>query len=301
VQRLTKNGVSPSCIALPKGEWITIIDFLADQFPHITKTEWLARMQRGDVLDEQGIAVVPGQPYHAYSKLYYYRSLPSELHIPFEEVVLYQDEYLVVADKPHFLPVTPGGRYLQETLLVRLKQKLKIDTLTPMHRIDRETAGLVLFAIQPHTRDRYQALFRDRMITKHYEAIAPWLPALTLPMTYRSRLVEAESFMRMRETAGEPNAETNIALIEIQGNLARYSLCPDTGKKHQLRVHMAALGMPILNDQIYPVHHPEFIENNENAEPDYSMPLQLLAKSLAFNDPITGEQRQFESCRTLMF
>jgi tRNA pseudouridine32 synthase / 23S rRNA pseudouridine746 synthase len=301
VQQLTKNGVSPSCIALPKGEWSTVVDFLADQFPHIPKTEWIARMQRGDVLDEQGISVVPGQAYQAHSKIYYYRNLSSELHIPFEEVVLYQDEYLVVADKPHFLPVTPGGRYLQETLLVRLKQKLKIDTLTPMHRIDRETAGLVLFAIQPNTRDRYQALFRDRMITKHYEAIAPWRPELTLPMTYRSRLVEAESFMRMREAAGEPNAETSIDLIEIQGNLARYSLCPDTGKKHQLRVHMAALAMPILNDQIYPVHYPEFIESSENTEPDYSKPLQLLAKSLAFNDPVTGEQRQFTSCRTLMF
>ncbi|MGZ3242100.1 MAG: pseudouridine synthase, partial [Burkholderiaceae bacterium] len=143
MQRLTKNGVSPSCIALPKGEWRTVTDFLTHQFPHIPKAEWLARMARGDVLDAQGIAVVPEQPYRAYSKLYYYRSLPSELHIPFEETVLYQDEYLVVADKPHFLPVTPAGRYLQETLLVRLKQKLNIDTLTPMHRIDRETAGLV--------------------------------------------------------------------------------------------------------------------------------------------------------------
>ncbi|MGZ3253140.1 MAG: pseudouridine synthase [Burkholderiaceae bacterium] len=301
MHRLTKNGVSPSCIALPKGDWRTVTDFLTHHFPNIPKSEWLARIARGDVLDAQGIAVVPEQPYQAYSKLYYYRSLPSELRIPFEEVVLYQDDYLVVADKPHFLPVTPAGRYLQETLLVRLKQKLNIDTLTPMHRIDRETAGLVLFVIQPHTRDRYQALFRKRQIAKRYEAIAPWRPELTLPMTYRSRLVEAESFMKMRETEGEPNAETTIELIEVNGNLAHYNLRPGTGQKHQLRVHMAALGMPILNDQIYPTHHPEFIESSENAEPDYSSPLQLLAKSLAFTDPVTGQSRQFESRRTLRF
>ncbi|HEY8100770.1 MAG TPA: pseudouridine synthase [Burkholderiaceae bacterium] len=301
MQRLTKNGVSPSCIALPKGEWRTVTDFLIHQFPHIPKAEWIARMERGDVFDEQGIAVTQEQSYQAYSKLYYYRSLQSELRIPFEEVVLYQDDYLVVVDKPHFLPVTPAGRYLQETLLVRLKQKLNIDTLAPMHRIDRETAGLVMFAIQPHTRDRYQALFRDKAITKEYEAIAPWLPALTLPMTYRSRLVEAESFMRMCEAEGEPNSETRIELIEAKGNLARYSLRPRTGQRHQLRVHMATLGMPILNDQIYPIHHPEFMANSENAEPDYSKPLQLLAKSLAFTDPVTGQQRQFESRRTLLF
>jgi tRNA pseudouridine32 synthase/23S rRNA pseudouridine746 synthase len=301
VQLPTKNGVSPSCIALPKGEWRTVTDFLIHQFPNIPESEWLARIARGDVLNEQGSAIVPDQLYQPYSKLYYYRSLPSELRIPFEESVLYQDDYLVVADKPHFLPVTPGGRYVQETLLVRLKQKLSIDTLTPMHRIDRETAGLVLFVIQPQTRDRYHALFRERQVTKHYEAIAPLQQDLTLPLTYQSRLIETESFMRMREVDGEPNAETNIELIETNGNLARYRLRPTTGQKHQLRVQMAALGMPILNDQIYPVHHPEFIENSENPQPDYSRPLQLLAKSLAFADPITGQLRQFESRRTLMF
>lgn len=258
-------------------------------------------MARGDVLDAQGLAVMPDRPYQPYTKLYYYRSLPAEPRIPFDEVMLYQDDYLVVADKPHFLPVTPAGRYLQETLLVRLKQKLGIHTLAPIHRIDRETAGLVLFSIQPHTRDRYQAVFRDRAIAKHYEAIAPWRPELALPMTYRSRLADSESFMRMCEVQGEPNSETFIELLEVQENLARYSLRPHTGKRHQLRVHMAALGMPLLNDQIYPVHQPEFVGDDENAEPDYSRPLQLLAKSLAFTDPITGQQRQFESRRSLMF
>jgi len=300
VQLPTKKGVSPSCIALPKGEWRTIADFLTDQFPNVARTEWLARMARGDVMDEQGHAVSPGQPYRAQIKIYYYRSLPAEPHIPFEETVLYRDDYLVVADKPHFLPVTPAGRYLQETLLVRLKNKLNIATLTPMHRIDRETAGLVVFTIEPHTRGRYHALFRDRAVIKQYEAIAPARPGLTLPMTYRSRLVESASFMQMQETEGEPNAETVIELLETKGTMARYRLHPTTGQRHQLRVQMAAIGMPIVNDQIYPDHYPEFTGEGGTTE-DYSKPLQLLAKKLSFTDPITNQLRQFESERTLLF
>ena len=294
----TKNGVSPSCIALPQGEWDSIAAFLIQHFPNISATEWIDRMTRGDVLDGHGNVILPDHPYQAHIKIFYYRNLASEPVIPFAETVLYQDDYIVVADKPHFLPVTPAGRYVQETLLVRLKQKLNIDTLTPAHRIDRETAGLVMFTIQPHTRDRYQALFRDRAITKQYEAIAAWHATHSFPMTVRSRLVTSDAFMVMREAEGEWNAETVISLLEVKGDFARYALRPTTGQKHQLRVHMAALGLPLLNDQIYPAHQPEFSENS--AEPDYSKPLQLLAKSLSFIDPITGQLREFESKRSLL-
>jgi tRNA pseudouridine32 synthase/23S rRNA pseudouridine746 synthase len=301
VQLPTKNGVSPSWIALQKGPWRTITDFLSEQFPHISKNEWLTRIARGEVLDEQGTAILPDQTYQAHIKIYYYRSLPSEPPIPFEESVLYQDDTIVVADKPHFLPVTPAGRFVQETLLVRLKKKLGIDTLAPVHRIDRETAGLVLFTIQPHARDRYQALFRDRAVSKQYECIAASRPELPYPMTYRSRLVESESFMQMCEVKGEPNAETLIDMIEVKGNLARYRLQPATGQRHQLRVHMMRLGMPILHDQIYPTLMPEFEESGDAEGLDYSKPLQLLAKSLQFTDPMTGELRKFESQRSLQF
>jgi tRNA pseudouridine32 synthase/23S rRNA pseudouridine746 synthase len=291
----TRNGVGPSCVALPIGTWPTIADFLEWRFPGVPRAEWMARMLRGDVVDAQGGAVSPACPFRAHAKIYYYRSVPLEPRIPFDEVVLYRDEHLVVVDKPHFLPVIPSGRYLQETLLVRLKQKLDIDTLAPIHRIDRETAGLVLFTIQPKTRGRYQALFRERAVVKHYEAIAPWRADLALPMAYRSRLIEAASFMQMCETPGVPNAETFIELLETRGEFARYRLRPVTGQRHQLRVQMAALGIPIVNDQIYPCHTPEV------PQPDYSKPLQLLAKSLSFTDPVSGELRQFESKRTLLF
>ncbi len=291
----TRNGVGPSCIVLPPGRWSRLIDFLAERFDTIPREEIAARIVRGDVLDEQGAPIAPEHPYQPHQKLYYYRSIEIETPIPFEEVVLFQDEYLVAVDKPHYLPVTPGGRYLQETLLVRLKRKLGTDTLAPVHRIDRETAGVVLFTLKPETRGQYQALFSERVVTKRYQAIAPWSAELSFPMTYRSRLVEADHFMRMRECEGEPNSETGIELLERQGPLARYRLLPVTGKKHQLRVHMAALGMPILNDQIYPRH----LSKAEIEADDFSNPLQLLAESISFCDPFTGQERKFESRQQL--
>lgn len=288
--------MGPSSVALPPGRWTSIIAFLTEQFPAISHSEWVVRMQRGDVLDAHGNVLSLASPYQPHSKIYYYRSLPAEPRIPFDEVVLYQDDYLLAVDKPHFLPVTPAGRYLQETLLVRLKNSLGIDTLAPMHRIDRETAGLVLFTIQPHTRNLYQTLFRERSVSKEYEAIAPYRADLALPTTYRSRLMESAVFMKMEEVAGEPNAETRIDLMEVQDVLARYKLEPVSGQKHQLRAHMAALGIPIMNDRIYPELYPD-----EGAEQDYSQPLKLLAKTISFTDPISRQLRQFESRQSLSF
>lgn len=295
-QPRSKDGVGPSSVALPAGTWPTIIDFLCAHFPAIPFAEWQARMDRGDVIDASGRALTVDSAYQPHSKIYYYRSLPAEPRIPFDEVVLYQDDYLLVVDKPHFLPVTPAGRYLQETLLVRLKRSLGIDTLAPMHRIDRETAGLVLFTIQPQTRNLYQTLFRERSVSKEYEAIAPLSDTLDLPTIYRSRLVESDAFMKMCEVAGEPNAETAISLLETRDTLGRYLLQPVSGQKHQLRAHMAALGIPIVNDRIYPHLYPD-----EGALQDYSRPLQLLAKSIRFTDPLSGKLHQFESRQSLAF
>ena len=293
-----RDGVGASCVALPAGPWATVIDFLASRFPAIGRPEWEARMQRGDVIDARGDAVAPQSPYRAHGQIFYYRNLAVETPIPFEETILFQDDWLVVADKPHFLPVTPSGGYLQQTLLVRLKRRLGIDTLAPMHRIDRDTAGIVLFTVQPHTRNRYQALFRDRAVAKIYEAIAPWRAELALPLVYRSQLVQSGAFMQMQERAGVPNAETAVELMEVRGRFARYRLRPATGQKHQLRAHMAALDIPIVNDRIYPHLYPAEIAATA---PDYSRPLQLLAQSLAFTDPYSGQQRQFHSRLRLQF
>ena len=283
-----RHGVSPSCVGLPAGNWPTFTDFLVQRFPAIARETWLERMAAGLVVDEFGAAVTAERAYRGHMRLYYYRALAAEPRIPFEASVLFQDEHLVVADKPHFLPVTPSGHYLQETLLVRLKNLLGLDSLIPIHRIDRETAGLVLFSIQPTERDAYQGLFRRHEISKHYEAIAPWRPELSFPLRRDSRIVQGEPFFRQCEAAGEPNSQTRIEVLEISGAQARYGLSPVTGQKHQLRVHMNALGIPIVNDRIYP---PLPI----TPEDDFAQPLQLLAKSIAFTDPVSGQARQFES------
>lgn len=303
----TRNGVGPSVVGLPKDEskqghapWITIADFLADRFPAIPRATWLQRIADGDVEDEFGVRITPDRPYQGHIRVYYYRDLEVEERIPFDEVILHQDEHLIVVDKPHFLPVTPSGKYLQETVLVRLKRKLGLDDLVPIHRIDRDTAGLVLFSVQPATRDAYQALFRDRAVQKTYEAIAPFRPDLVFPLTRHSRIVEDTSegrgFMTQTEVEVTPNAEANalthIELLEIKGQFAKYQLKPVTGKRHQLRVHMHALGVPIVGDGIYPVLTPE-------GQIDYENPLQLLAKSIEWVDPITGKVRQFESRQNL--
>ena len=288
----TLNGVGPSCVGLPPGHWPTITDFLVERFPAIGRNVWLQRMADHLVVDEFGGPVTPERPYPKHMRIYYYRDVPVEQRIPFDEEILFQDAHLVVADKPHFLPVTPSGHYLQETLLVRLKKRLGIDTLIPIHRIDRETAGLVLFSVNPAERNAYQALFRDHAVTKHYEAIAPRNDDLQLPITRKSRIVEDQPFFRQREVAGQPNSETYIDVMEVNDGLARYSLSPVTGKKHQLRVHMNALGLPILNDRMYP-------PVAETPDDNYSLPLQLLAKSIGFVDPMTGKSRQFESQLTL--
>lgn len=290
----TRFGVSPSCVALPAGDWPTFTDFLTQRFPAITRDTWLERMAEGLVVDEFGGPVTAERPYSGHMRVYYYRALPAEKRIPFDAEILFQDEHLVVADKPHFLPVTPSGHYLQETLLVRLKNELGLETLAPIHRIDRETAGLVLFSVKRTERDAYQGLFRRHEISKHYEAIAPWHPALQLPLLRQTRIVEDDLFFRQREVPGEPNSQTHVDVLEIRGDRARYALSPVTGKKHQLRVHMNALGVPILNDRIYP---PQQITPDD----DFTQPLQLLAKSIAFTDPVTGKARRFESQFNLKF
>lgn len=287
----TRHGVSPSCVGLPAGDWATFTDFLVQRFPAIDRSVWLDRMAAGLVADEFCDLVTPDRPYRAHMRLYYYRALPAEPAIPFEAAVLFQDEHLVVADKPHFLPVTPSGLYLQETLLVRLKNQLNIDSLIPIHRIDRETAGLVIFCVQPTERDAYQALFRQHEISKHYEAIAPWRAELRFPLRRQSRIVGGEPFFRQMEVLGEPNSDTLIDVLQTQGSLAHYALTPVTGKKHQLRVHMNALGIPILNDRMYPL----VVATSD----DYDCPLQLLAKSIAFIDPITAQARRFNSSQYL--
>jgi tRNA pseudouridine32 synthase/23S rRNA pseudouridine746 synthase len=274
-----------------------VLDFLITRFPGIDAIQWQQRMLAGDVIDEHGQLLAPPSPYVPKLHVYYFRALEVEPNIPFEAQVLWQDAHLLVVDKPHFLPVMPSGKYLQETVLVRLKNALGLDDLTPIHRIDRDTAGLVLFSVSRSTRDAYHALFRERTVIKTYECVAPSSTAHAWPMHRESRMVVAEHFMQMTEVpaeVGSPvNAITDIALLETQGPWSRYKLKPLTGQRHQLRLHMAALGLPIRHDGMYPTLTPEGACNT-------AQPLQLLAKKIAFTDPLSGEHRTFSSQRSLL-
>ena len=286
------NGLAPSRLQLPPGPWRTVLDCLCARFPAISREVWRDRFARGRVLDAGGAPLAVDAPYRVGAEIRYFREVEDEAAIPFEEAVLHVDAHLVVADKPHFLPVTPAGGHVRETLLARLVQRLGNPDLVPLHRIDRDTAGLVLFSANPATRDAYQSLFRQRRIHKRYEAIAPALPGLSFPLVHASRLEAGEPFFRMREVDGAPNSETRIDVIERAGASWRYALEPVTGRKHQLRVHMAALGAPIHNDRLYPQLMPA-------AGDDYTRPLQLLARALAFVDPLSGAGRDFESALRL--
>jgi tRNA pseudouridine32 synthase/23S rRNA pseudouridine746 synthase len=290
----TRHGVSASCVVLPEGAWPSVFDFLVARFAHIEPSVWQQRFANGLVLNEQGLALRADAPYTAGHKVFYYRELQDEPALPVNEQVLFQDAHMVVVDKPHFMPVTPAGRYVQRSLLVRLKQRLGIDTLSPMHRIDRETAGLVLFSINPNERDAYHALFRSHAVHKVYEAAAPVRSDVSMPVTRMSRIASDEQFFKSCEVAGEPNSKTHVALIKQAGALGLYRLTPVTGQRHQLRVHMNALGLPIVGDQFYPK-----VLRGPHEEDDHSQALQLLAKSVSFTDPITDEQRHFVSQQTL--
>lgn len=287
-----RDGIAPSYLWLPEGNWPNLMSFLLERYPDVAEATWLARMKKGEVRSQHGEALQADSSFRRGLCLYYYRELEDETPIPFEEHILYQDAHLLVVDKPHFLPVIPSGRFLRETLLVRLKRKTGLQHLTPIHRLDRETAGVMLLSHNPASRGAYQAMFQQRSIAKTYEALAARLDGKQFPLVHRSRMAEGKRFFVMQEIEGEPNSETRIDILEHRAASSLYQLQPVTGKKHQLRVHMASLGIPIMNDTFYP-------ETLPCKGDDFSAPLKLLARSIAFEDPISGKMCEFSSERSL--
>ena len=298
-----RHGVSPSTVGIPANTQLSAIEFLVQRFPAISHEVWLQRFLEGSIFNAKGVNMAPDQNLLGETHLRYFRHIADEPTLPFTAQVIFQDEHLVVADKPHFMPVTPGGPYVQQSLLVQLKQTLNLPELSPIHRIDRETAGLVVFSVRAEDRNAYQELFRLRQVQKTYEAIseAPESSPLQpeFPLTYKSTLVNDAQFFKMRElTAAEYsssesyNSETWIdcvARLESSG-LARYILKPVTGQRHQLRVHMNALGLPILGDQFYPL-----VKRQGGEKDNFEQALQLLAKTISFVDPLAGITREFSS------
>ena len=284
------DGVSASKVFLPKTSPApnSVYQYLCQQFPHIKPAEWQQRFTDALIYDAAGDILTVDAPYNENSHVFYYRFLAHEIPVPFEHKVLFENEHLLVIDKPHFLTISPTGQYVQETLLVRLKKQTGNQFLTPIHRLDRETAGVVLFSKQVASRAIYQEMFAKREVKKTYHAIAPFHATLTFPCYTRYRMEKGEPFYTMQVVEGKINSETEIDLIEHDRAWGKYELRPTTGKQHQLRLHLSSLGIAIKNDPFYPtVQH--------KREDDFSAPLQLLAKHIAFIDPLSGQNMTFSS------
>ena len=262
----------------------TILDHLVERFPDVGRDVWIERVAQGTVATTTGERITRETPYKPGLTVTYYREVHDEPEVPFKETIVYRDERIIVAHKPHFLPVVPAGRYVNETLLARLQRSTGLHGLTPVHRLDRETAGLVLFVIDPALRSRYHALFAHGEVEREYLAIAHCPEDITKrEWLVENRLAPGEPWFRMKIVEGENNSSTAITLLEQRDHQGYFRLLPRTGKKHQLRVHLASLGFPIVNDHIYP-------ELSPHQSLDYSRPLQLFANRLEFCDPITGRR-----------
>ncbi|MBU3067391.1 RluA family pseudouridine synthase [Nocardia sp. NEAU-G5] len=287
-----RHGLDPARLRLPDDDsWATIRDHLVERLPRVAPSRIDELLAAGAIVDLEG-PIAPDAPYNPGGAVWFHRDLPDETEVPFEISIVHRDEDLLVVDKPHFLSTIPRGQHILQTALVRLRRELELPDLIPAHRLDRATAGLVLFVITPARRGAYQKLFGDRRVRKEYEAIARYDPDLALPRTVHSRIIKKRTIIRAFEEDGEPNAETLVELLEHRDGLGRYRLSPHTGRTHQLRIHMNGLGIPILGDDFFP-------ELTDKPVGDFTRPLQLLAATLEFTDPISGEPRRFETTRTL--
>ncbi|WP_018774308.1 RluA family pseudouridine synthase [Arthrobacter sp. 131MFCol6.1] len=301
-----RDGVNATRLRLPdEGPWETALDYMMHRWGHIDPQGIEDRFDAGEIVGEAGIALDRSTPMQDHTFIWYYRTLPPETRIPVELNILHQDDHLLVVDKPHFLPTTPGGTYIQESALVRLRNQLGLPDLIPMHRLDRMTAGILLLSTNPETRGKYQVLFERRQVQKEYECVsaaepAPGHPAVDFPVVVRNRMTKSRSYLLAEVVDGEPNAETRIERLHtfdgsgapgVDGGPHRralYRLEPHSGKTHQLRVHMASLGLGIVNDAFYP-------ELLDKAPDNYAKPLQLLARGIRFVDPISGSPVEYRS------
>ncbi|MEW2016147.1 pseudouridine synthase [Rhodococcus sp. NPDC076796] len=283
-----RHGLDPARIRMPEdGTWRTVRDFLTATESRISPHRFDSMFAAGDIVDMTG-PIAPDAPYVPGEAVWFHRDLPSETVVPFDISIVHRDDALLVIDKPHFLPTIPRGGHILQTALVRLRLELDLPQLVPAHRLDRVTAGLVLFVVDPTLRGAYQTLFQDRKVHKEYQAIARYDPSLELPTVVRSRIVTEKGDFTAREIDGEPNAHTTVELLEHRDGLGRYRLTPLTGRTHQLRLHMNSLGIPILGDDLYPTATGRAVD-------DFTDPLQLLASAIEFTDPISKLMRRFET------
>lgn len=293
-----RDGLGPAQVRLPPGGWPTVAAYLTERFAH-DRDRLLEMLAAGEVVGDDGSPLTLESGYRAGERVSYYRDPPPESGPAIDLPVLYRDENILVVDKPHFLATTPRGGHIVRTALVQLRRELDLPELCPAHRLDRLTAGVLVLTTRAPVRGAYQTLFERREVVKTYEAVAPEIGPRP-PVVVRSRIVKDRGSLQAREVPGAVNAETVVDRVEaLTGEgppgdgWARYLLRPRTGRTHQLRVHMAALGAPIMGDPLYP----RVLDGAENP----ARPLQLLARSLELVDPVTGVRHRFVSRRTLAF
>ena len=289
-------AAQPSYIVIPENISVntTVYQFLIKQFPHIEAAIWLQRLQTQKVHWQDGSVINQASLCRPRQRVYYYREVQQETKVPFEENIVFENERILVVHKPHFLPVTPSGNYVNECLVHRLRLRTGNTSVTPAHRLDKDTAGLMLFTKSADYRSAYHDLFKTGQIHKQYQAIAELTPEVkdkyqqgdTQDWTIKNRLVRSEPSFLVKEIQGEPNTHSKIRLADVSDNLGLFELEPITGKTHQLRVHMLGLGMPILNDRFYPELQPK-------SEPKFDQPLKLLAQKLTFMDPFDQQEYAF--------
>jgi len=287
-----RDGLNPSRVRLPEsGPWVTTLEYLLQRF-YSDQIRVHQQVAAGEVVDVSGTPIDASTPFDADAFVYLYRDSVPEQRVPFEIEILHRDGDLLVIDKPHFLATMPRGFYIVESALVRLRRELDLPDLSPLHRLDRVTAGVLMFSLRPEQRGAYQQLFAHRKVTKYYQAVADHRPDVPMPATVRSRIVKERGTPTADEVPGEPNSLTRIELLDVRGDTGLYGLHPATGKVHQLRLHMNSLGLPIRGDNFYP-------RLLDLSPYDYSSPLQLVARSVEFDDPFTGARRRFVSNRPL--
>ncbi|MFT6087017.1 MAG: tRNA pseudouridine32 synthase/23S rRNA pseudouridine746 synthase [Glaciecola sp.] len=284
---------SPSKLSLPQKNpgVASVLEFLILKFPAIASDVWEQRMADGKVHWHDGSLINPQTAFAAQQRVYYYREVEVEPIIPFAEQIIFQDELILVAHKPHFLPVTPGGGYVEECLQNRLRNTTGNSNLQAVHRIDNGTAGLVLFSVNPNSRQQYHGLFETQQVNKTYQAIASTTnktARIDQQWEIKNRLEKTEPRFLMHIVEGIANSHSRIRCLHTAADNALFELSPITGKTHQLRLHMQSLGWPLLNDTYYPELQP-------SKPDDYSKPLQLLAQKLEFIDPVTQQARSFSS------
>lgn len=292
-----RQGISPTRIRLPADQrWPTLAAFLTERFPPHDASAVHASFERGDVFGPDAAPLTPSAPYAPGGHIWVFRPLPEEPAVPTDLPILYEDDHLLAVDKPHGLPVTPRGGFVRQTVTTLLRHRTGNPEISPAHRLDRMTAGVLLLTKTRPARGPVQQLFAQGRIRKTYRLIAPLGPALlTEPITLSSRIIKPAESLRACDVPGVPNARTDVVLLTVlDERCGLYEAHLHTGRTHQIRVHLNSLGRPILGDPLYP-------STRTDAEQAALPPLQLLAHRLALTHPLTAAPLDLHTGRTLEY